>query len=42
MSREARWGGPLKYNLWFSVGSSLAFLLIALGLGWWRLARIDF
>jgi hypothetical protein len=42
MSREARWGGPLKYNLWFSVGSSLAFLLLALGLGWWRLSRIDF
>jgi ABC-type transport system involved in multi-copper enzyme maturation permease subunit len=33
---------PLKYNLLFSVGSSLAFALLMLLIGWWRLCRIDF
>lgn len=32
----------LKYNIFFSIGSSLAFTLLMLGLGWWRLRRIDF
>ena len=40
--RADKWSGPLKFNFWFSIGSSFAFLLLALGLGWWRLSRIDF
>jgi len=36
------WDAPLKYNIFFSIGSSLAFLLAVLGLAWWRLSRIDF
>ena len=33
---------PWKYNIFFSVGSSLAFVLVMLLLGWWKLARIEF
>jgi ABC-type transport system involved in multi-copper enzyme maturation permease subunit len=36
------WNAPLKYNIFFSIGSSLAFLMAVLALAWWRLARIDF
>jgi ABC-type transport system involved in multi-copper enzyme maturation permease subunit len=36
------WDAPLKYNIFFSIGSSLAFLLVVLGLAWLRLSRIDF
>lgn len=36
------WNAPLPYNIFFSIGSSLAFLLAVLVLAWWRLARIDF
>jgi hypothetical protein len=36
------WDAPLKYNLFFSIGSSLAFAATMLLLGWWRLSRIDF
>jgi ABC-type transport system involved in multi-copper enzyme maturation permease subunit len=36
------WDAPLRYNIFFSIGSSLAFLLAMLGLAWWRLSRIDF
>jgi len=36
------WDAPLKYNIFFSIGSSLAFLLAMLALAWWRLSRIDF
>jgi hypothetical protein len=39
---QARWGGPLEYNLWFSLGSSVAFAVAMLALGWQRLIRIDF
>ncbi len=33
---------PWRYNIFFSVGSSLAFVLVFLLLGWWKLSRIDF
>jgi ABC-type transport system involved in multi-copper enzyme maturation permease subunit len=36
------WTAPLKYNAFFSIGSSLAFAAVMLALGWWRLSRIDF
>jgi ABC-type transport system involved in multi-copper enzyme maturation permease subunit len=36
------WDAPLPYNIAFSIGSSLAFLIAVLALAWWRLARIDF
>ena len=36
------WSGPLKYNLWFSIGSSLAFILAMLLIAWWKLSRADF
>jgi ABC-type transport system involved in multi-copper enzyme maturation permease subunit len=36
------WDAELKFNLFFSLGSSLAFAVLVLLLGWWRLARIDF
>jgi hypothetical protein len=33
---------PLKFNLGFSVATSLAFALAMLGIASWRLTRIDF
>ena len=39
---ELRLNAPLPYNIFFSVGSSVAFALVMLLLGWWRLARIEF
>jgi hypothetical protein len=36
------WTAPLKYNIFFSIGSSLVFLGAILALAWWRLSRIDF
>jgi hypothetical protein len=36
------WAAPLSFNVFFSIGSSLAFALIMLALAWWRLSRIDF
>jgi hypothetical protein len=36
------WDAPWRYNIFFSVGSSLAFVLVTLALGTWRLKRIDF
>ncbi len=36
------WDAPLKYNIFFSIGSSLLFLAGVLAFAWWRLARIDF
>ena len=36
------WNGPLGYNLAYSFGSTLAFLLLTLFLGAWRLSRIDY
>ena len=36
------WDAPLPYNIFFSLGSSLAFLGVVLALAWLRLSRIDF
>lgn len=36
------WDSPWKHNIFFSIGSSLAFLVLVLGIAWWRLSRIDF
>ena len=36
------WTGDWRYNIWFSIGSSVAFALVCLVLGWLRLIRIDF
>jgi len=37
------WDAPeLRYNAWFSVLSSLLFTLVVLGLGCWRIRRMDF
>lgn len=36
------WTAELKYNLWFSIGSTLAFVALTLAFAWWRLSRIDF
>ena len=33
---------PLKFNIYFSIGSTLAFTVLMLALGWWRLTRIEF
>jgi ABC-type transport system involved in multi-copper enzyme maturation permease subunit len=36
------WDAPWRYNIVFSILSSLAFLAAVLALAWWRLSRIDF
>jgi hypothetical protein len=36
------WTAPLKFNAFFSIGSSLAFAALMLGIAAWRLGRIDF
>jgi ABC-type transport system involved in multi-copper enzyme maturation permease subunit len=36
------WDAPWRYNIVFSIGSSLVFLAAVLALAWWRLSRIDF
>lgn len=36
------WDAPWRHNIFFSIGSSLAFLAAVLTLAWWRLSRIDF
>jgi len=33
---------PLKFNILFSIASSVAFAALMLLIGWWRLSRIDF
>lgn len=40
--RKFRLDAPLRFNILFSIGSSLAFLAAMLGLAWLRLSRIDF
>jgi ABC-type transport system involved in multi-copper enzyme maturation permease subunit len=40
--RNFGWSAPWKYNAWFSLGSSIAFGVLILALGAWRLRRIDF
>lgn len=36
------WDAELKYNIFFSIGSSLAFIFAMLGFAWLRLRKIDF
>jgi ABC-type transport system involved in multi-copper enzyme maturation permease subunit len=36
------WTAPLKYNAFFSIASSAAFVVLMLALAWWKLSRIDF
>jgi ABC-type transport system involved in multi-copper enzyme maturation permease subunit len=36
------WHSELKYNAWFSILSTLAFIAAVLGIGWWKLSRTDF
>ena len=36
------WSSPLRFNAFFSIGSSFAFALAVLGIAFWRLRRIDF
>jgi len=40
--RKYSWTAPLKYNLFFSIGSSLAFAALMLFIGWFKLSRADF
>lgn len=41
-SRALGWTSPWRYNIFFSLFSSLAFIGAMLGLAWLRLRRIDF
>jgi ABC-type transport system involved in multi-copper enzyme maturation permease subunit len=41
-SRQLSWNAPIKYNIFFSVASSLLFCAAMLGLAWWKISRIDF
>lgn len=36
------WSSPLRFNAFFSLGTSIAFALLMLGIARWRLSRIDF
>jgi ABC-type transport system involved in multi-copper enzyme maturation permease subunit len=36
------WTTPVPYNLIFSIATTLAFTLVVLFLGWWKLRRIEF
>ncbi|MCC6405651.1 MAG: hypothetical protein IT453_00695, partial [Planctomycetes bacterium] len=36
------WDAELKYNYFFSIGSTLAFIVVVLLLARWKLSRIDF
>jgi hypothetical protein len=36
------WDAPLRYNIFFSIASSLAFCLTSLACAAWRLSRLDF
>jgi len=40
--KQLSFDAPLRFNLFFSIGSSLAFAALMLALGWWRLTRIEF
>ena len=41
-SNRFSWTAEWRYNAWYSLGSSLAFVLVMLGLSWVRLRRINF
>jgi ABC-type transport system involved in multi-copper enzyme maturation permease subunit len=36
------WKGDLGHNAFYSLGSTIAFIVLLLALGWFRLSRIDF
>ncbi|MBK7876796.1 MAG: ABC transporter permease [Planctomycetes bacterium] len=36
------WTAPLSSNIGFSIGSSLLFVVLMLGLAWWKLQKIEF
>ncbi|MCK6446525.1 MAG: ABC transporter permease [Planctomycetes bacterium] len=36
------WDAPLKYNYFFSIGSTLGFIVVVLALAQWKLRRMDF
>jgi ABC-type transport system involved in multi-copper enzyme maturation permease subunit len=40
--RRFAWTAPLPYNVFFSIGTSIVFTLLALGFATWRLRRIEF
>jgi ABC-type transport system involved in multi-copper enzyme maturation permease subunit len=39
---QMRWTGPVRFNLWCSIGATLSFVIALLLCAWWKLARIDF
>jgi ABC-type transport system involved in multi-copper enzyme maturation permease subunit len=42
IAERLSWTGNWRFNIWFSIGSSIAFVLVCLGVGWLRLSRMDF
>lgn len=42
LNKRYGWDAPLKYNYFFSIGSTLAFIVVVLGLAQWKLRRMDF
>jgi ABC-type transport system involved in multi-copper enzyme maturation permease subunit len=40
--RTLSFSGPLKHNIFFSIGSTIAACVFLLGIAWFRLTRIDF
>jgi ABC-type transport system involved in multi-copper enzyme maturation permease subunit len=41
-ARQLTWDAPLRFNVLFSIGSSISFCVAMLALAWWKIARIDF
>ena len=41
-SEKLSLSAPWRYNILFSIGSSIAFVIFTLGLGWLKLRRIEF
>lgn len=42
LNKRYGWDAPLKYNYCFSIGSTLAFVVVVLALAQWKLRRMDF
>ena len=40
--RTFTWDAPLRFNLWFSLASSVLFAALVLGLAWAKLRTVDF
>ncbi len=36
------WDAPWRFNIFFSLGTSIGFAALMLALAWWRLTRLDF